>query len=313
MAQCERCGVEFTQKRYLMSHLKRKNVCPTTIKDISVEELLMNLTKKDYGDLAVACKYCEKQLANKYKYNKHLKICKLKPSSDEAIQKELDELRPLKTELSELKKEFMEFKKQVHDSQKAGDVITNNSTSHTDNSKHTTNIDKSITNNIHISFDSPSYKLSEWLMDKDPNMYIDGVVECIATGINGVLKLIDAQHFSAKYPEYRFVKADENGNLLCHIKNGKWQKRDEEEVSQKLVESAGDSINYTLNIEDDLEITQESIEQFMDVCGIALGFDEDKKFTHIGKEEKRTTQKYKLMKKIMSHIKAKAKEITEQC
>ena len=58
---CERCGMEFTQKKHLVQHLKRKNPCLALKTDKLMSELLDDLKKQKVED-GVKCSNCEKYI-----------------------------------------------------------------------------------------------------------------------------------------------------------------------------------------------------------------------------------------------------------
>lgn len=81
---CKRCGVEFTQKSSLKTHLQTKKIhCNPTLEDISIEVLLQEF-EKTYNDVTYDCTLCEKRFNTRQSMYRHRKMCARKR---EAISK----------------------------------------------------------------------------------------------------------------------------------------------------------------------------------------------------------------------------------
>jgi hypothetical protein len=72
---CERCGYETNRIDLLIKHLKRVNICPAYIKDISVSVLLAPLIKPKNNNYK--CIHCNKEYINRVSKYKHQRNCKL--------------------------------------------------------------------------------------------------------------------------------------------------------------------------------------------------------------------------------------------
>jgi len=211
------------------------------------------------------------------------------------------------------------------------------------NTKHKTEMN----NTSIISYESPSHVLMRSILEDVEEYTRLMVECSKSKNVKGYCKLLDAIFFNPKYPTNQCVKIGADGELLCHIKNNNWQKRKDSEVVKKLVEVVNVCINnymmyepefdevkpkgVVFEFESDSETeTEEVIEEvpeevseessiaertiqysdwivFLDKCGIALGVDEDRKFTHIATEEERVSQKRGLMRSIVNHIKKQEK------
>jgi hypothetical protein len=338
---CKRCGNEFAQKKYLVQHLKRKTPCEPIVADIPIDEYLTRLTRKDYGESTIECEYCSKTLSNKYKYNKHLKLCKVKQQQEDELREEINELKPLKSKMIQMENQIGTLQKEM-EIIKSKPLTTNTNTENNSHSHNTTNTatnsynTTTVNNNYTISFDSPPHRLMQRLID-DTEEYKKAIIGCITSrNVKGLCKLMDATVFNPKLPENQCIKTGENGELLCHIKNNTWQKRNDTEVANKLVDTANACINNYMVYEPEFdngevkdveseEVSEEVSEDyssvaertieyddwiaFLDECAIALGVDEDRKYTHIATEEERMPQRKKLMRTIINHIKKQGKKV----
>lgn len=64
---CKRCGIYFSERKGLMKHLRRKNVCIGIESESTQEELLEELTKKE----GVECEDCKRVYKNEESLRKH--------------------------------------------------------------------------------------------------------------------------------------------------------------------------------------------------------------------------------------------------
>lgn len=118
MFSCQRCGYSTEFKCNLVSHLKKKHPCVTTLSEISQAELLDVLIDKSRRKFS--CSICNRQFADRSYMYKHQRQCKQQPLRDEIAQiakvvKELTdknnkEEQSNKNEIERLKQEVMYYK-----------------------------------------------------------------------------------------------------------------------------------------------------------------------------------------------------------
>jgi len=125
---CHRCGYCTKYKNNLREHYKKKNVCNPVVSDVSIDECLSKLDKKN----RYVCKYCDKDFMYNGNLNRHIVLCQ-------------------ESHILELEKENRILKKEVN-------TVNNTNCNNTDNS---INIDAS--QKIYIN----SYKDTDLKLVKD--------------------------------------------------------------------------------------------------------------------------------------------------
>lgn len=223
---CERCFVVFTEKKGLIKHLKRKNICIPIGTDIDPEQLILELTKKE----GIECKNCTRIYKNKESLRSH--VCKAK-------NKETDEEKLSNKELVEL---VHSMKNMIQDLLKNPPNVVNNTTNHTTN-----NIDNST--NINISLNcllDTSGKPIEYLLNQ----------ENIAEKIIGWLKLnqkvipayITEKYYNLEHPENQMIRAGKNKESMeLHI-GGKWKEYENMSGSDMVLTNIGNDFGVFLEI-----------------------------------------------------------------
>lgn len=94
---CKRCGYETEHKQNLMRHLRNKTPCQALLCNDSLEDIIKELTKKQYNDVTFDCEYCKKVFNNRSSMYRHMRICKIKTEESRL------EVSQLKTQIDELK------------------------------------------------------------------------------------------------------------------------------------------------------------------------------------------------------------------
>ena len=134
MFVCERCGFDTKYKSNLVCHLNCKTPCTVSGTNISREELIEKLTKKEMKEHSVKCEDCNK-IVHKSGIARHKKCCKGK--HNDAKDKEKDKT------LEQLQQEVAELKQIVKDMQASSSKTTVNT-----NSNNTTDYKITSTENL---------------------------------------------------------------------------------------------------------------------------------------------------------------------
>ena len=71
---CPRCGYQTEKKSNIRNHYKKKKICEAIVCDVSIEECLKGLTKKN----SFECKYCDKKFKYKSYLQRHIVYCQSK-------------------------------------------------------------------------------------------------------------------------------------------------------------------------------------------------------------------------------------------
>jgi len=88
---CRRCEFTTTCKRYLISHLQRKTMCPAITENIDRNIQLQSLKNNDNK---MTCEHCGNNYSHKSSLSRHTAICKGNP---------LNQIKDLKSEITTLK------------------------------------------------------------------------------------------------------------------------------------------------------------------------------------------------------------------
>ena len=86
---CKICKYDTNIKWCLVNHLQRKKACGTST-EFTREDLLKELTEKEYNDITFDCNYCDKKFNDRSNSYKHMKICKQRPSSSNETTTEIE-------------------------------------------------------------------------------------------------------------------------------------------------------------------------------------------------------------------------------
>ena len=76
MHNCPRCGFQSKFKHVILNHLNRKKVCNALLADISKDDAVKTLNKKQLNEVTYKCSYCERLFNDNSNRYKHEKICK---------------------------------------------------------------------------------------------------------------------------------------------------------------------------------------------------------------------------------------------
>jgi len=259
--QCYRCGYTNKDKAKIVAHLKRKTPCNMKFNNINLdvckEYILEGLSYEDYLKIIDSqqknnkktiigefknnikttisqkfvnnistkgkfeCEFCEKVLAYKQSYYKHLKTCKEK-KKDEEVKNSMNELvvllnkqnDDLKKQLEKRDKQIDEQNKQISELiQKAG---INNST-----------ITQNIQNNIKLL----AYK------DTDISSLTDNdILKCLNHSNMCVPHLVKMIHFNPERPENHniYISNLKNGYIMTYD-GSKWDTLNRDEVIEDII------------------------------------------------------------------------------
>ena len=236
---CPRCGYIASQKSNLKNHLKRKNICASTLEDISIEQIcfvydfdILNFLPQNTTILpqnttilpkydkyekninnTLNCSYCNKILSRMDSLSRHLRVCKVKKDYDENKKKESQQLCLIKNEIEILKEKL----------DKTTILTTTNNKISNKNSNNTQNI------NIHIN------NLGEENIKHIDYNYYNNILK----GIYGAVpKLVEKIHFDNEHPENQNIKLTNKKEPYIKIrKNNKWKLADRKTEVLDLIDS----------------------------------------------------------------------------
>ena len=211
---CKRCGINFIERKGLMKHLRRKNVCISINSERTQDELLEELNKKE----GVECENCKRVYKNEESLRKHR--CK---GIVENVRDELEK------RIDELQKELKEVIKK--------DITTNNTTNNIktiDNSTNNITNNNSTTNNITVVInDIDSLEGIDYIL-KDPK-FVEKILNWV-TDKKGLLKYMDDRYYNPKRPENRGIRKVDNENIELRMR-GNWRRCDNITALGAIIES----------------------------------------------------------------------------
>ena len=321
---CERCGMDFKSKKYLIQHLKKDVDCVCFYSDIKRSEILDRLYFKD----GVACDRCNKIYKNAETVRKHK--CVANP-----IQTEKSLRAELEKRIKDLQSEFHEKIQEVIN-QKS---IENNTTNNTqniktiDNSNHH-NTQNNITQNNNVIIINDIKDVLDTAIQyivKDPN-FVDKVLNWVSDK-NGMLKYMDEKFYNSDHPENQMIRRLDKENMELHTL-GRWIKYDNAKAVELIIRNLGldwstlivilkydysddydnnkqdildfkrnisDPLDMGIDITDDEDDTKEQTKQLEQIDGQYVWVDV--------KDEKLVKKEENLKKKIINHVKTKKQKI----
>lgn len=276
--ECQRCGHSFSTKGNLLQHLRRKVSCPSTQHDISTNELIASLTKREYNEKTYDCTFCERQFNTWQSRSRHHKICK-KRLETETNKNDQMVVVPL-TAFEEMK-----HKVEILEAKIAAQPI-NNTTINTTN-----NINNGTVNNIHIhAFGKEDISY----ITEHPRIH-DAFMSFLKKRGEGLCTMIKHKHFHPKHPENHNIKKVNKKDTFIHVYNGsEWVPRDMEVALDDIFLSLQHLFANFIESMDNVDKVRSIVDQFMKEVGEPLGWDLDcDGYTYDQEHTDKEKEKYK--------------------
>ncbi len=225
--ECERCGLDFKEKKHLIQHLKKKEECLPLFLDTNRQEIIDSLKQKK----GLMCEKCKKNYSSKYYLEKHK--CLSKNGQIKSVEKLEIELKEVKDVLKKLLD-----KPQVPTTVNIDNSTTNNITNNTVNVQ------------LNCFMDTTG-KPIEYLLNSE------NLKEKILSWINsktGLLEYIDEKFYNPQHPENQMIKkGNNNESIKLHI-SGKWKQLNNIKASDLILTNVGnDFMVYMDNIKENEE------------------------------------------------------------
>lgn len=325
---CERCGMDFKSKKYLIQHLKKATECVCFYSDIKRSEILDIIYDKD----GVMCNKCNKMYKNLETVRKHK--CKADATQTEKSLKE-----ELEKRIKQLQTEFQEKIQEVIN-QKSIDSNTlpvktidnsnhhNTNTNNIDNSHHNTNITQNNTQNNVIIINDIKDVLDTAIqyIVKDPK-FVDKVIHWVSDK-NGLLKYMDEKFYNSDHPENQMIRKVDKEHMELHTL-GRWIKYDNAKAVELIIRNLGldwttlimilkydysdDYDNYKQDIVDFKRNISDPLDMGIDITDEEDNNEQTKQLELIDgkyvwidvKDEKLVKKEEHLKKKIIHHVKTK--------
>jgi len=287
---CTRCGYNTTRRTHMKNHLNRKNICPSYIEDIDIEEVkfmynlcdepkitqnhpILNPKKPKItqnepkitqnnpfsknGENFYNCMYCNKVFKRNWHLNRHLKTCKMKTKCDD--KKTLEELKDKVEDL------IIQLSNQNNKNNKILNTTNNNNTNTSLNntsSNNTNNNNKTLNNNSnnvtqHITINNYGEENLKCLTEA----YLTKLIKGAFTAIQ---KLIEKIHFNPEYPENQNIKITNKKEPYIKVrKNNKWELQDKKETIDTIVDDKYYILDDHIDTQKELtEFEKELMEKF---------------------------------------------------
>ena len=262
--KCFRCGYSTTHKGSLINHLKRKNICPPLLEDISVEEIKFTYGFEITSNESKMTHFDSKMTPNDSKMTPNWKNkndsnmthfdSKMTPNDSKitvteknkeyicsycskSYSKNCNMRRHEKTCKIKIEKEkkYLEKDNEIKELKKmvekllvnsGGNTITNNNTNNMNNSHNTTN---HMTNNIIIhnyGDEDTKYITSDYILNLLKYKPAKAIPE-----------LIKYTHFNEEHPENQNIKITNKKEPYIKVrKNDKWELQDKDETISDLID-----------------------------------------------------------------------------
>jgi hypothetical protein len=207
--------MEFSEKKGLVKHLKRKVTCLSIESEKTQDELLNEINKKD----GLECENCKRKYKNDDSLRIHSHRCKgIVDNVREELEKRIDELQKELRGVINNKETIKQVANSItnnNDNRKINTI--DNSTTNNDNSTNST------TNNITVVInDIDSLEGIDYIL-KDPK-FVERILKWI-TDKKGLLKYMDDRYYNKKMPENRGIRKLDNESIELRMR-GNWRKCD---------------------------------------------------------------------------------------
>lgn len=252
--KCERCGYETTAKSSILSHLKKKKICPSAIKDIDRTTLLNNISSKN----SLQCQTCHGIFKNPSAKCRHMKLCN--PKSEVILLNE--HLKAYENRIQTLEKEIENLR-----NVKSINHIQNiqNNTFHITNNFCDENID-------HIS----DKVIASCIVDMD------------------MPRLLEQIHFHPEHPENHTIKMkNTNKKWLEYYEDGCWKVGHCDKVLEDMINSSGYKVLRSFYSKNADMVNQEAEEYVGSDSARKLLNEIDKWFHKIETEDEKTFKELK--------------------
>jgi hypothetical protein len=320
---CERCGMDFKSKKYLIQHLKKATECVCFYSDIKRSEILDRIYDKD----GVMCNKCNKMYKNLETVRKHK--CKADATQTEkSLKAELEKrIKQLQSEFQEKIQEVINQKSIDNNSLPVKTIDNSNhhntNTNNIDNSHHNTNITQN--NNVIIINDIKDVlDTAIQYIVKDPK-FVDKVIHWVSDK-NGLLKYMDEKFYNSDHPENQMIRKVDRQHMELHTL-GRWIKYDNAKAVELIIRNLGldwstlimilkydysdDYDNYKQDIVDFKRNISEPLDMGIDITDDEEDATEETKQIEVVngqyvltdvKDEKLVKKEKELKKKIINHV-----------
>ena len=257
---CKRCCMEFSEKKGLVKHLKRKVTCLSIESEKTQDELLNEINKKD----GLECENCKRKYKNDDSLRIHSHRCKgIVDNVREELEKRIDELQKELRGVINNKETINQVANTIDNS------TTNNDNSTTNNINNTQNVTV-IINDI----DNP--KSIQYIL-KDPNI-VERIMGWV-TDKNGLLKYLNEKYYNPERPENRGIRRLDKENMELHM-FGRWIKYENKKALETIIKNLGidwDTLITILKYDywDDYEINKGELLVFNNDVGKPLDMELD--------------------------------------
>ena len=204
---CNRCGIDFLEKKHIKQHLKKKLNCMPIVNDIDRCIQLEELEKKE----GIMCEYCENIYKNAESLRNHISRTHMNTS-----EKKMDTINERLDRLEEENKRINNENKELKEKLKGG--VVNNITNNTDNSTNTN------TNNTNIMIVMPNSFGKENLEEllKNPEKEIIKLLR--GNCPESIVNLVKEIHKNPKYPENNNIRIENKKEGIISIyENNEWR------------------------------------------------------------------------------------------
>jgi hypothetical protein len=318
---CERCDASFSEKGYLIKHLKRKVACICINSERDRNEILTELTRKT----GLICDSCNKSYTNNFTLKRHQESCKADlTQTEKSLRVELEKrIKDLQSEFQEKIQEVIN-QKSIETTQNIKTI--DNSNHHNTHNTNTQNITQN--NNVIIINDIKDVlDTAIQYIVKDPN-FVDKVLNWVSDK-NGMLKYMDEKFYNSDHPENQMIRRLDKEHMELHTL-GRWMKYENAKAVELIIRNLGldwstlivilkydysddydnnkqdilgfkrnisDPLDMGIDITDDEDDNKEQTKQLEQIDGQYVWVDV--------KDEKLVKKEETLKKKIINHVKTK--------
>lgn len=257
--KCKRCGYETDHKNNLTRHLKRKKDCDKVVEDVKKEDLLLEVSKREYNEKTYDCCYCDKRFNTRQSKSRHLLTCKKNPENlPQEAMVPISVVNELQHQVTMLKEKVEKMECISHSN------ITNNTTNN--------NINNGTVNNIVIN----AFGKEDISYLTESKGYQGYMIKCLKSKIDGVVDFLVKQHFHPNHPEnHNMIKLNKKDDFIEVHTGREWKTRFKDDVLEEVfTEMSGQFAAFVEEVfTEDGVLKKDVLDKFVETVGKPLDWD----------------------------------------
>lgn len=244
---CRMCKYDTDTKFCLLSHLQKKKVC-NDLSTLSREDLIKELTDKEYNDVTYDCKFCKKKFNDRSNRTKHHKVCKKASTNVENNVETKDNIDISSIDINQMRQEIREMRNAI------GEL-----TNHLQQNPFMQNtiIQNNLTSTVNLT-------INNYGNENITHLTHEFLSQCLLNPKKGLPSLIESIHYNKDFPENHNIRFKSwKKNLLEKCIDSQWRECDASNTLDELIRKGYRILNthYIENHMNDPSIYEDEFKQ----------------------------------------------------